>query len=455
MNNDNRLNIAYIGGGSVNFGWKLIPALADESLCAMVKLYDTDKTCALANEVIGNNIHDKGGKKGDIVYLACDSAEEALRDADFVILAFDPGNLDELVSELHLPETYGIIQTNGENSGLCSVIRSLKIMPHCRYYARLIKAMCPNAWVINLSTPMAQCMETLQAEYPEMKLIGADSEHFACQELVASLLSIDRNTPGIRRRDVKINILGISGFTWFSELTYEGEDLMPMFREYAEKYSESGYEFRVNEFKTNPDACGCKVKFDLFLRCGLIPAVTDRTAAEFCPGWYTKNVKSMTQWKFSPMTVNFKKKMFTDKTSKVQKYMSGEFLPRSSSSTEVPAIIRAVAGGGNLISPVSAPNKGQIENLPMGTIVTTNALISRDSVRPVAAGALPRDVLALTMPHVYNRQTLSEAFAKKDLDIAFNAFLNDPVMTAELTEATELYREMLSAVHTHLVYYCE
>ena len=68
--NSERLNIAYIGGGSCNFGWKLIPELANTDLCAMVKLYDTDKTCALANEVIGNNIHDRGNTRGDIVYLA-------------------------------------------------------------------------------------------------------------------------------------------------------------------------------------------------------------------------------------------------------------------------------------------------------------------------------------------------------------------------------------------------
>lgn len=455
MNSDNRINIAYIGGGSCNFGWRLIPELADEDICAMVKLYDADKTCALANEVIGNNIHDRGGSRGDVVYLACDAPEEALRDADFVILSFDPGSLDELVSELHLPETYGIIQTSGENSGLCSVIRALKIMPLCAAYAEMIKKLCPNAWVINLSTPMAQCMTVLADTFPEMKLLGADSDSFLCQELIATMLCESKGINGVRRRDIKTNIMGISGFTWFESVSADGEDLFPMFREYAEKYSESGYEYRVNEYKTNPDACANKVKFDLFLRCGLIPAVTDRTAAEFCPPWYAKSAKSMASWKFSPMTVNYKKKIFTDKTARVKKYMSGELLPKSVGSTEVPALIRALIGGGNLISPVSLPNRGQIENLPSGTIVTTNALVSRESVRSVSAGALPEDILGLTMRHVYNRAAVVRAYEKRDLDIAFNAFLNDPVMNAGLTEATELYREMLSAVRKHLLYYCE
>ena len=85
--NSERLNIAYIGGGSDNFGWKLIPELSGEDICAMVRLYDTDKSRALANEVIGNGIHDHGGVKGDVVYLACDEAEEALRT---LILSYCP-----------------------------------------------------------------------------------------------------------------------------------------------------------------------------------------------------------------------------------------------------------------------------------------------------------------------------------------------------------------------------
>ncbi|MCI7499571.1 MAG: alpha-glucosidase/alpha-galactosidase, partial [Oscillospiraceae bacterium] len=112
-------------------------------------------------------------------------------------------------------------------------------------------------------------------------------------------------------------------------------------------------------------------------------------------------------------------------------------------------------GGGNLISAVSLPNRGQVENLPAGAIVETNALISRDSVRAVCAGRLPDSIAGLSVRHVYNRAAVVKAFEERDLDIAFNAFLNDPLMTCGLTEATELYREMLSGIRTHLLYYCE
>lgn len=453
MSDENRLNIAYIGGGSNGWGWRFIPELAEENICAIVKLYDTDKTCALANEVIGNNIHDKGNTRGDSVYLACDEADEALRDADFVVLSFDPGTLDELVTELTLPETYGIFQTSGENSGPASVIKALKIMPLCAEYARKIKKLCPDAWVINLCTPMAQCMSVMLKEFPEIKLVGADNDTVACRDLLAQMLCETKEITGVKRRDIKTNILGICGFPWIESAYAGGDDMFPIFRSYAEKYGDSGYEFRTNEYKFNPDADAHKVKFDMFLRYGLIPGVNDRTAAEFCPPWYSKNTKIMSAWKFSPMSVGYKKKMLSDKTQKVKKYMNGEVLPKSMNITEVPSMIRALCGGGNLISPVSLPNRGQVENLPSGTIVTTNALISRQGVRPVTAGALPEDIMGLTMRHVYSRSAVVRAYEQRDLDIAFNAFLNDPAVTCSLSDATELYKEMLSAVRNHLIYY--
>ena len=99
-------------------------------------------------------------------------------------------------------------------------------------------------------------------------------------------------------------------------------------------------------------------------------------------------------------------------------------------------------------------NSGQVENLPIGAVVHTNALISKNSVRPVAAGKLTDELYCLTIRHVMNQKTLVKSVKEKDLDIAFNAFLNDPLMSVDLNDATELYKEMLAAVRTHLLYYC-
>ena len=91
LNKDKRTNIAYIGGGSFNFGWKLFSELAAEEIYATVQLYDSDKQLSLSNEVIGNKLRENPDCKSDIIYLAVDTPEEALKNADIVIMSFTQG----------------------------------------------------------------------------------------------------------------------------------------------------------------------------------------------------------------------------------------------------------------------------------------------------------------------------------------------------------------------------
>ncbi len=452
--NDKRSVIAYIGGGSVSFGWKLFSELAAEDICAEVRLYDTDKQLSLANETIGNKLREHPDCKGDVIYISSETPEDALKGAEIVIMSFTPGTMEEMVPELHLPETYGIYQAVGEQTGPTGVIRALKTLPLYIKYAETIKKICPDAWVINLTNPMSACMLMMHKVFPEIKLFGSTNELFPALDLLAGICEKEYGVQQVRRRDIKYNLLGISGFAWFDEVTYDGRDIIPVFRTYAEKYYGSGYELKPNEYKVNPFASANKIKFDLFLRYGCIPAVPDRLAADFCPAWYLGSPKTISNWKFSQTTVNYLKKLKLDKISRVKPLMNGsESLRVGGGTTECAMQIRALMGQGNLITNVCMKNVGQVENLPLGSIVQTNALISRNSVKPVASGRLNDEIFGLTIRHVVNQNTIVRSVSEKDLDVAFNAFLNDPLMSVDLNDATELYKEMLSAVRTHLLYY--
>ena len=140
---DKRIVIAYIGGGSVSYGWKIFSELAAEEICAEVRLYDVDKQLALANETIGNKLREHPDCKSDIIYLASETPEDALANADIVIMSFTQGSIEEMVTEMHLPETYGIYQAVGEQTGPSGLIRALKTLPVYIKYTELIKKICP------------------------------------------------------------------------------------------------------------------------------------------------------------------------------------------------------------------------------------------------------------------------------------------------------------------------
>lgn len=106
------VKIAYIGGGSKGWAWTLMSDLGQaEDISGQVALYDIDFEAAKRNEIIGNKTRDAEGCKSVWDYKAVETIGEALTGADFVIISIMPATLDEMASDVHTPEKYGIYQS--------------------------------------------------------------------------------------------------------------------------------------------------------------------------------------------------------------------------------------------------------------------------------------------------------------------------------------------------------
>lgn len=78
---------------------------------------------------------------------------------------------------------------------------------------------------------------------------------------------------------------GINHFTWINEAYYKDINLFEVYSKFVEKYYESGFEGNEEgHWMNNSFESAERVKFDLFLRYGLIAAAGDRHLAEFLPG---------------------------------------------------------------------------------------------------------------------------------------------------------------------------
>ena len=129
-NKAENVKVAYIGGGSRGWAWGLMSDLAQaEDISGSVYLYDIDREAAGHNEIIGNSIKDAEGCRSVWRYKACDTIEEALGGADFVVISILPGTFDEMQSDVHTPEKYGIYQSVGDTSGPGGIVRALRTVP--------------------------------------------------------------------------------------------------------------------------------------------------------------------------------------------------------------------------------------------------------------------------------------------------------------------------------------
>ena len=447
------LNIAYIGGGSRNWAWHLMSDLALEGrLSGVVRLYDIDYEAACENRDFGNKLSQRSDAAGKWKYEAVESIEEALGGADFVIISILPGTFEEMRSDVHLPKQYGIYQSVGDTVGPAGLLRGLRTIPIYVDFAEKIKTCCPNAWVINYTNPMTLCTRTLYAAFPGIKAFGCCHGVFEGQELLSHALKEICGIEGVGRTEIKTNVLGINHFTWIDRASYKTMDLFPIYRKFADRYWEEGCEPDGRDsWKGNVFESANRVTLDLFRRYGLMAFSADRHLAEFLPPWYLKDPETVSSWKFHLTPVDLRIELTDKRNQYRRRTIAGEEEFRlEPSGEEGVRQIKAILGLDDFVTNVNMPNQGQMEGIPEGSVVETNAYFSRDSVRPVFAGKLPEEVQNLVIRHVYNQETILKAALTRDKELAFRAFLNDPLVNLSIRDARELFERMLKNTAQYL-----
>jgi len=425
------LIIGYIGGGSRQWAWSLMGDLALEAeLGGVIRLYDYDEKAAKANEVIGNRL------SGNWVYRAVSSLHEAVTDADIIFISILPGTFAQMYSDVHLPERMGIFQSVGDTVGPGGIIRALRTIPPFIKFAEVIRDFAPNAWVINLTNPMSICVRALYQGFPQIKAFGYSYEIFHTLNLLVKMVNLRLGRYDVGRRDIKTNVLGLNYFTWFNQIHYQGQDLMEMYRGFVDEFYESGFAAETNNILPEYFTTLHRVQFDLFRRFGWIPAGSDRHLAEFMPGNdYLRDPAFVKSWGFNLTPVGWRMKDLADRIEKGQRMVEGEeeFVLKPSEN-DIMLMIKALCGLGDTISNVNLPNTTmQITNLPTETVVETNALLSKGSIKPVDAGALTDGILAFTEPHVLNQTEVLNAVVYSDGEAVYRAFGRDP-LTCEYPE---------------------
>ncbi|MDR2375842.1 MAG: alpha-glucosidase/alpha-galactosidase [Treponema sp.] len=451
MNDIQNLKFCYIGGGSRNWAWVFINDLAfEKEIGGTVWLYDIDMEAARANQSLGNQVMETHNP-GQFKFVAEASLQKALEGSDFVFISILPGDFEEMAVDVHTPERYGIYQSVGDTVGPGGMNRALRTVPMFQEIAGAVRSWAPDAWVLNYTNPMSICTRTLYEIFPRIKAFGCCHEVFGTQDLLVRMIAwaglAEENS--LSRRDLTTEVAGINHFTWITAASWKNVDLFPYYKKFVEAFAESGFTGIpggtggnwFNDFFSS----GERVKFDLFKRYGLIAAAGDRHLAEFCPpAWYLKSPELVKNWQFSLSPVSWRISQREELKKKSRAYRAGtETLVPQKSGEEGIRQIKALLGLGNLVTNVNLSNTAQLPLFPAGAVVETNAFFSLNSVRPLVSGGLPNPLRNLVLQHVWNQEGIVRAAIDRNLEAAFQVFLNDPQLrTLERNRAWELFKEM-------------
>ncbi len=447
------LKIAYIGGGSRGWAPKLMYDLAlCPDLSGVVALYDIDEAAARLNETFGNWLQRQPGVLSHWRYTTVSQLNDALRGADFVVISIQPGPLELMAEELDIAARYGLFFPVGDSTGAPGLVRGLRSAIAYAGFGRAIAEICPHAWIINYTNPMSICTRTLTRVAPELKVFGCCHEVYAVQELLARLAGQYLQPAQVpARTDIQINVLGINHFTWIDRAYYREHDLLALLSEHIARpgvlHSCTPQEVRGwgDWFRSAE-----QVKFTLFQRFGLLAAAGDRHLVEFLPGFISSE-ETLYRWGVIRTPVSWRIERWHSAPQILRQRMSGrQPLELKASGEEGVGQIKALVGLGDVVTNVNLENCGQVNNLPVGAVVETNAHFSRDQIRPLSAGALPLGLASLLARHCANQEMILSAALSGNRDLAFQAVYNDPTTCLPIDAAWEMFTRLLQAGRAYL-----
>lgn len=444
------LVITYIGGGSRGWAWTLMSDLARATdISGTVRLYDIDAEAAYNNEIIGNSI------PHNFRYRAYTDLAESLRGADFVVISILPGTFDEMASDVHWPERYGILQSVGDTTGPGGIVRAMRTLPMFEVIGSAIRDNCPEAWVINYTNPMTMCVRTLYRVFPGIRAFGCCHEVFGSQALLGRIAAKAFDAESVSRSEVKVNVVGLNHFTWITSASYRGHDLFPLYRDYSLDLLSRPARPIVHDEHFSYFASQDRVKSDLFLRYGVMGAAGDRHLAEFSKGgWYLRDRETVDSWGFTLTPVSYRKDDLRQRLATSAAYVSGEKPFAFKDSGEEGVLqMRALLGLGDMVTNVNLPNVGQLPNLPMDAVVETNALFTSGKLQPVTAGNVPAVILPQIAPVCAIQEQVVDACLRRDTDAVFCGFASDPLVNLTPHDARKLFDEMMANTAAYLESY--
>jgi len=344
--------------------------------------------------------------------------DQALKDADFVIITISTGGLPAMAHDLAIPEDYGIYHTVGDTVGPGGWARALRNIPVFIDLANRINRLAPNAVILNYTNPMAQLTKALCLS-TNRPVVGL------CHGLFETLHTISRILEVEDEHDIQATYAGVNHCFWVTSFTVRGQDGYEMLRQ--KLGGKSLVDIVPQEYRSH---IRWYVADELYRLTGMLTYLADRHITEFFPQYLTSK-ENLQKYHIKRTTVQERMDGMRRREEEVERMTEG-VIPESfkERSRETAAdIISAFVTGKPFVDVGNVPNVGQVANLPAGAVLETPVLVTAGGFHPVAVGSLPEPMRSWLERHTRVQNLTVEAAIDGDLDKAFKALMLDPLVS--------------------------
>ena len=449
--------ITFMGAGSTVFAKNVLgdsmmtPALAESTIA----LYDIDATRLDESATMLEAINRNNGSKARIEkYLGVENRKAALKGANYVVNAIQVGGYDPCtITDFEIPKKYGLKQTIADTLGVGGVFRALRTIPVMLDFARDIEEVCPDAWFLNYTNPMAMLTGAM-LRLTGVKTVGLCHSVQVCAPTLLNELGIGYDD------HVQAKIAGINHQAWLLECTRDGVDLYPEIKRRALLYNQGkldvgSFEDYVNirthgkkiedehmqhlreayDLYKTKGVHGDMVRLELMRRFGYYITESSEHNAEYGP-FFIKDrypelidrfnipldeyprrcINQIKRWKERGHELTKNPTLSHERSREYASYIM------EAMETDVPTRIV-----GNVL------NNGLITNLPRNAVVEVPCLVDRNGVQGTFVGDLPEQCAALNRTNINVQLMTIEAARTLKKDAVYQAVMLDPHTAAELS----------------------
>jgi alpha-galactosidase len=405
--------IVFIGAGSVEFTRQLLrdifsfPELAEVS----ISLHDIDPGRLDTAEALAWHIAAEAGAHPAIT--ADLDRRAALDGAEVVVNMVAVGGHAATLKDFDIPESFGVRQTIGDTLGIGGIFRALRTFGLLESLAADITAVCPDAWLLNYTNPMAMNLQYLAAVAPRVKAAGlCHSVYWTVRDLCALI--------GVPHEEVDVHSAGVNHQAWILRWEHRGRDLYPALDAAIE---------------ADPELLR-RVRVDMYRRLGRYPTETSEHSSEYVP-WYLPHEDEVRRLRIPVRDyVGISAGNLGEYTA-IRDGLAAGVLPESTEESDAteyaPQVIHSLVTGRLRTIQVTTTNTGLITNLPHGAAVEVPATLDRLGVHPHHVGALPPQLAALNRSFLNVVELTVAAAVEGDPRHVRHAAMCDPATAAALT----------------------
>ena len=432
------MKITFMGAGSSIF---VKNVLGDSMMCDALKdaefaLYDIDgvrlEESRTIIEYLNTNL--AGGKAKVTTFLGTENRKDALRNANFVINAIQVGGYEPCtVIDFEIPKKYGLRQTIGDTLGIGGIFRGLRTIPVMADFARDMEEVCPDAWLLNYTNPMAILTGYMQ-KHTGVKTIGLCHSVQVCTSRLLDALGMEAYQGNTIEK-----IAGINHMAWLLELTdKQGNDLYPEIRRRA-------------KLKNAAEKHGDMVRYDYIDKLGYYCTESSEHNAEYNP-FYIKQGREDLIEKFNIPLDEYPRRCIRNINNwndRRDAILKGEGLEHERSREYASRIMEAIATDVPYMFGGNVQNTGLITNLPKEACVEVPCVANANGITPTFVGDLPLQLAAMNASNIYPQLLTIEAARTGKKEFVYQAAMMDPLTGAQLStdEIVSMCDELIAA-HT-------